>query len=33
MNTGLVRVTEIAPAIEAAIKALRNVIMDDKKRK
>lgn len=33
MNTGLVRVTEIAPAIETAIKALRNVIMDDKKRK
>lgn len=33
MNTGLVRVTEIAPAIETAVDALRNVITNDKKIK
>ncbi len=33
MNTGLVRVTEIAPAIETAVNALRNVITNDKKIK
>lgn len=32
MNTGLVRVTEIAPAIETAIEALRSVIKQDQKK-
>lgn len=30
MNTGLVRVTEIAPAIETAVEAMRNIIRNDK---
>ena len=30
MNTGLIRVTDTAPAIETAIEALRNVIRADR---
>lgn len=33
MNTGLVRVTEIAPAIETAVEAMRNIIRNDKNMK
>ena len=32
MNTGLVRVTEIAPAIETAIEALRSIIRQDQEK-
>lgn len=32
MNTGLIRVTEIAPAIETAIEALRSIIRQDQEK-